>query len=238
MGERTVLFPASRPTLTDRNAREYYGHRTDFQRIVKRIGSPDNRKRLIEKIEAELSSDQKLVLLKRLLFGLQCMLGIMILLAVFKIIALPWMIADLLGFVLLLSQVDGVAKRRQKSHMDKYMDSLQRAEDHDVELINRIEKEWDEYCVNFTDYPPDWRYRKLLVLERDQRICSQCGWPEGVKRMVRELHVHHVKPLSRGGNNELSNLVVLCDICHRQQEGPGHARINPRRRKKKRGVDV
>src|SRR5207249_9025812 len=89
-------------------------------------------------------------------------------------------------------------------------------------LTNRIEEEWDAYCVNFTGYPPDWKYRVMVVLERDGHTCTQCGWPDGVKRKVRKLHVHHVERHSRGGDHALSNLVTLCDICHGKQEGPGH----------------
>lgn len=225
-----------RPQQTVKRARDYYGHRPDFQRIVERIGSPDNQKKLMEKIEAELACDQRMILLKRLSIGARCALGLPIILGLLKILSLLWVIAVLIGIVVVLSQINGASAKRRKSQLDKYRDSLQRAEDRDIGLINRIESEWDSYCVDFPDYPPDWRYRKLLVLERDHRTCCECDWPNGVKRMVRELHVHHKEPLSRGGSNALSNLVTLCDICHRKQEGRGHARINPRRRKK-RGSD-
>ncbi len=238
MGERIALFPSSRPTLTGRNAREYYGHRPDFQKIVERIGAPDNRKKLMEKIEAELARDQHMILLKQMSIGARCALGLPIILGLFKVLSLLWVFAVLIGIVVVLSQINGASDKRRKMQVDKYTDSLQRAEDRDIELINGIESEWDTYCVDFPGYPPDWNYRKLVVHERDHHTCSECGWPEGVKRMVRELHLHHIEPLSRGGSNALSNLVTLCDICHRRQEGAGHARINPRRRKKKGSADM
>lgn len=31
-----------------------------------------------------------------------------------------------------------------------------------------------------------------------------------------KLHIHHILPLSRGGRNELSNLEVVCTLCHRK----------------------
>ncbi|MGQ9554912.1 MAG: HNH endonuclease [Anaerolineae bacterium] len=48
------------------------------------------------------------------------------------------------------------------------------------------------------------------VLRRDHYRCQRCG-----KRM--NLHVHHKKPVSRGGKDELSNLITLCDECHAKQ---------------------
>lgn len=51
--------------LINRQARQYYGHREDFQRIVRRVGSPDNRDKPLEKLEADLALDQQIVLIKR-----------------------------------------------------------------------------------------------------------------------------------------------------------------------------
>jgi 5-methylcytosine-specific restriction endonuclease McrA len=149
------------------------------------------------------------------------------------------MIAVLTGTIFVLFKVGSLAQQRKKAyesrhkaHLDKYADWLHAAEERDTELINRIDEEWDAYCVHFTGYPPDWKYRVMTVLERDGHTCTKCGWPNGVKRKVRQLHVHHVQSHSRGGNHAISNLVTLCDICHGMQEGRGHNRIKPRRRKK------
>lgn len=37
--------------------------------------------------------------------------------------------------------------------------------------------------------------------------CSNCGASEN-------LHLHHIVPLSKGGNNILSNITPLCEECH------------------------
>jgi hypothetical protein len=66
-------------------------------------------------------------------------------------------------------------------------------------------------------YPADWEWRRLYVLERDNRKCIECG-AGGTREQ--DLHVHHVIPLSIGGNNDLGNLVALCLFCH-DKKHPG-----------------
>jgi len=56
-------------------------------------------------------------------------------------------------------------------------------------------------------YPNDWEDRRQAVLERDNYRCQNCGAEEN-------LVVHHIVSLSKGGSNELSNLVALCESCH------------------------
>ena len=91
---------------------------------------------------------------------------------------------------------------------------------------------WDAFNVSYQGYPPDWPWRKKDVKTRDRESCSKCGWPAGVSRRKRNLHVHHRVSLARGGNNSLTNLTTLCHICHRDEEGTGHKSIRyqkPRR---------
>jgi 5-methylcytosine-specific restriction endonuclease McrA len=52
------------------------------------------------------------------------------------------------------------------------------------------------------------KYRKH-VLNANGNKCYVCGCS-----FLPVLVVHHVKPVSEGGNNELDNLVVLCPTCH------------------------
>lgn len=68
------------------------------------------------------------------------------------------------------------------------------------------------------DYPPDWDHRRSKVRYRDNRRCVICG-SHGSRS--HPLHTHHVKALGLGGSNRLSNLVTLCEDCHRAQ--PGHS---------------
>ncbi len=51
---------------------------------------------------------------------------------------------------------------------------------------------------------------KQEVFERDGNKCQECG-------SVLEpslVDIHHILPISRGGSNELSNLITLCRNCH------------------------
>jgi len=64
----------------------------------------------------------------------------------------------------------------------------------------------------FVSYPPDWDERRLLLINSKGNFCSICG-------TTSPLHVHHVKPFSQGGSNELSNLMLLCESCHSREHG-------------------
>ena len=64
----------------------------------------------------------------------------------------------------------------------------------------------------FLTYPPDWDERKNEVISSDGEDCAECGgW--------RNLHLHHITPLSRGGSNKISNLELLCEDCHSKEHG-------------------
>ena len=49
------------------------------------------------------------------------------------------------------------------------------------------------------------------VMKRDHFRCTICGRSadDGVT-----LHVDHIKPVSKGGKTEMSNLRTLCDYCN------------------------
>ena len=55
----------------------------------------------------------------------------------------------------------------------------------------------------------DWAYKKNrgIVLARDGYKCRYCGAADN-------LHTHHIRPLSKGGNHEIYNLITLCSECH------------------------
>lgn len=50
---------------------------------------------------------------------------------------------------------------------------------------------------------------KIEVFKRDNHTCQECGAGREAK-----LHVHHIIPVSRGGTDEMSNLVTLCESCN------------------------
>lgn len=51
--------------------------------------------------------------------------------------------------------------------------------------------------------------QKTYILSSGSR-CMQCR----KKFDPLALHVHHIKPLSKGGSNRPTNLTVLCSACH------------------------
>jgi len=65
-----------------------------------------------------------------------------------------------------------------------------------------------------SSYPSDWDSRRQSVYKRDGYTCQNCGIQGGPHGSA-ELHAHHVVPKSRGGTHDRSNLISLCDECHR-----------------------
>jgi len=97
-------------------------------------------------------------------------------------------------------------------------------------MERRILGEWNDYCESYDGSPPDWDERRSTVISRDNHHCTQCGWPTDQKLLRRNLHVHHVTARSNGGNHSIDNLVTLCHVCHRKQEGHGHQLIRYQKR--------
>lgn len=56
------------------------------------------------------------------------------------------------------------------------------------------------------EYTNKFRANRRILLEQ-QKCCQKCGRTIG-------LEVHHIKPHSQGGSDDLDNLEVLCGICH------------------------
>lgn len=52
-------------------------------------------------------------------------------------------------------------------------------------------------------------YVRFQVLKRDLFTCQYCG------RSGVELEVDHIKPVSKGGTNDMDNLITSCKDCNR-----------------------
>jgi hypothetical protein len=61
-------------------------------------------------------------------------------------------------------------------------------------------------------YPPDWEMRRHKIKE-ERQFCEECGNHRG------PLHVHHIIPISKGGNHKPENLKLLCEDSHREKHG-------------------
>ena len=68
------------------------------------------------------------------------------------------------------------------------------------------------------DYPSDWNKRRKLVYRRDNYQCQRCG-RRGGSRGNAELHAHHIRPKSKGGSHQLTNLTTVCQQCHSNIHG-------------------
>lgn len=55
-------------------------------------------------------------------------------------------------------------------------------------------------------------YRELFVLERGG-VCQKCGGDD-------ELNLHHVLPITQGGQHTPQNVLVLCRPCHLAEHRP------------------
>lgn len=53
------------------------------------------------------------------------------------------------------------------------------------------------------------------VFQRDEHQCRNCS----VDASEAELQYHHIVPLSRGGQDIISNCVTLCSTCHDKTHG-------------------
>lgn len=81
--------------------------------------------------------------------------------------------------------------------------------------------ERDARVLEVLDYwpgvPPFWSYVRAEVLRRDGNRCQVSGCPSRTA-----LHVHHIKPRSKGGSHSAGNLVTLCLFHHGLCPGEGH----------------
>lgn len=73
-------------------------------------------------------------------------------------------------------------------------------------------------------YGPEWGMRRDQVLQRDEYQCQNCGImvESHIDEYRRSLHVHHIIPFGEFNShkvaNHMSNLVALCQRCHKSME--------------------
>ena len=60
----------------------------------------------------------------------------------------------------------------------------------------------------------EWQRIRIMVLARDGAACTGCGCA-----YLNQLEIHHIKPISEGGTDDLDNLKTLCDKCHDKTHG-------------------
>lgn len=72
----------------------------------------------------------------------------------------------------------------------------------------------DFTMVNYYEYlqSEEWKEKRYQKIRKVGRICERCG------RRCKRPHIHH-KTYVRLGNEKMSDLEVLCPICHGIEHG-------------------
>lgn len=70
----------------------------------------------------------------------------------------------------------------------------------------------------FPSFGEHWWVQRRKALERDGYACRNCGVKLQELSTPNLLGVHHIKARSRGGTNELENLITLDTKCHRKAD--------------------
>jgi len=66
-----------------------------------------------------------------------------------------------------------------------------------------------------TTPPPSKKTKNAIIFDRADQRCEWCGDRSD------HLEVHHIEPRSKGGSNDLSNLIALCPDDHRKADAGG-----------------
>lgn len=117
-----------------------------------------------------------------------------------KIAMLDGQIADKKALSLRITSALASASRENRYKSEVNVTSNTRTSSNPVNCI---------FIEEGASYPSNWQELRKEILERDEKTCQEqdanCSGP---------LHVHHIIPLSRGGGNEPSNLITLCEYHH------------------------
>jgi len=72
---------------------------------------------------------------------------------------------------------------------------------------------WSSYAFNSKNVknrlPEDWLLRKNAIYERDEKTCQKCS----KKLLVKDSDILFVKPLEKGGDFYLENMILVCNDC-------------------------
>lgn len=81
--------------------------------------------------------------------------------------------------------------------------------------LSRVSRIRSKDSWNKEAYGSNWKLTTYAVREKENWRCSGCNKFFNTEK--RKLHSHHIIPLSKGGNNSISNLKALCVDCHAKE---------------------
>lgn len=85
---------------------------------------------------------------------------------------------------------------------------------------------WSKTSRHERGYGNAWSKLRLLVLRRDNGLCQRCL---RTNRVSLGTDCHHKVPRSRGGQDSMENLEMLCGTCHQQADAAALGRtVKPR----------
>jgi HNH endonuclease/uncharacterized protein DUF3553 len=102
-------------------------------------------------------------------------------------------------------------KQYNVSKIEDLRSKLVNFTDSDLDAHKIIESRLTRLYDYWLSRPPDWEARRDQELY-DTVCCNECN-------KTHKLHVHHIKPISKGGNHTSDNLIVLCENCHSGSHG-------------------
>jgi 5-methylcytosine-specific restriction endonuclease McrA len=88
----------------------------------------------------------------------------------------------------------------------------------DIKVKNSNYKKQQRKIEKGTFRPGVEKELRAKILERDGHVCRICFVGSETKKM----QVHHIVPLSDGGDDTISNLIVLCSRCHTDVHKEGY----------------
>lgn len=143
-------------------------------------------------------------------------LYVFILTGAFEISFIVWVIGICLSVM-----IGGVSENKKTL----YKKSIQSQIEQIKKEMEQIQVQLRDIYKEFWDYPPDWKWRRKQIIQRDGG-CKRCGASINSELVF---HVHHIINKDEvNGNHSLDNLVLRCELCHSKE--PGHDLIRRQRK--------
>lgn len=88
---------------------------------------------------------------------------------------------------------------------------------------------WPTISRHARGYDGRWDKLRKLVLQRDHGLCQCSRCQGGSIRVMQATEVHHIKPKSEGGTDDMGNLQAIHKDCHKRETAKQQGRIlNPK----------